>query len=198
VTDELAQRDQDSLKDPYEQLVEDMRTNPDDAAALAEYVDPAVIVDAFRQINYNVRRKIEVLGEVLKEGTFAEKMKAMKMLDAIRDSSVSRASLMPVNRAILNPGMTLPVGLPTAGGGVESVTIIQTKQTAQMRMRQTILGLKSQEAPAPVQQETENVTQEPAEGDDQYDTDYYADDRGRNPNVFRPARGDHGQQTDIR
>lgn len=191
MNNDLSHRDA-SLADPYLALVEDMKTNPEDAAALAEYVDPAVIVAALKKINYDVKRKIEVLGKILEDGTNTEKMRAMRELDTIRETSLAHRGIF-VHGAPDIGGSRDPIGLPQS---LESLTLTKTTQKATLTMRQQYDALPDDRKSQPLQENPDHdeARQEPADrsGDDTY----FEDSRGADPNIFRPATTEHGQRND--
>jgi hypothetical protein len=188
----LTQRRDDDMRDPYKTMVEEMQTDPGDAAALAQWVDPKIIVAAFRKIKYDLPKKIDVLGGILDDdkSTPAEKMKAMKELDAIRENSLSHRGIMVHGPQSLG-GVTNPLGLPPT---VQSVTMTQTKKSVTLAMQPDIIGPEPDEEEniQPLHQETKHAEQTAEQtGAD----DFFEDERGSNPNIFRPATTEHGQRT---
>jgi len=191
MTDLPSQRDA-TMDDPYLALVEDMKTNPEDAAALAEYVDPGVIVASLKKINYNVVRKIEELGKILENGTNAEKMKAMRELDAIRETSLAHRGIFVRGDPTIG-GSRSPIGLPQS---LESLTLTKTTQQATLTMRQQFDALPDEQKEQPLQENPDHDEAKQEPPDQSGDDTYFEDSRGTDPNIFRPATTDHGQRNE--
>lgn len=187
--EELSKRDE-GLKDPYESLIAEMKTNPSDAAALAQFVDASVIVEELAKIKYDVRKKIQILGEIIKTGSNAEKMRAMNALDAIRESSLAHRGIMVRPNGHVPQGSTMPVGLPQA---VEAVTLSETRRKATVTMRKQYDQLgdlpKTQQ---PLKENTNDQTPNESAGDDSY----FDDEGDGTDDVFRPSTAEQGRGWD--
>ena len=105
--------DNSSLTDPHKQIMTHLETNPEDTKALAMHVDVSAIVAAFKEINYDLQRKISELGNILDTGTNPQKMAAMDRLDDIREAAVSKRGILQMPSGSAS-GSEQPLGLPQA------------------------------------------------------------------------------------
>ncbi len=180
----------DELRDPMEVILKDMRTRPDDAATLAEFMDVSVLVEIFRECGYNAREKVRTLIGIFKDGTPSQKMQAMDRLDAIWENALVRRGML------MGKGTAPPAALPTTPMGmaqpIRSITATQTTTSVQATM-DAVAGEITDRPPQPLQEMSHDNPQEQSEEDDAY----YTDDRGEDANIFRPANADHGQRTEI-
>lgn len=163
------------LADPYTAIINDMEVKQDDAAYMAGFVDTTVIVRALKKIKYNVKKKIEILGEILEdeESTVSETMRAMKALDDIMDKALSTQGIFV--RPHPGNGNTSPIGLPVA-----SVTMTEKSITM---TREATSGLAEAVNDTQPLKETSHAKEE----DDNTEDAYFEDNRGTNANVVRYA-----------
>ncbi|MFH0981828.1 MAG: hypothetical protein V2A79_09845 [Planctomycetota bacterium] len=176
-------RNSPDLRDPLAQLLEEMRTNPDDAAVIAQFLDVGVLTRMFKERGYNAAKKIATLLDIIDKGTHTEKMRAMKMLDEIWEQALVRRGMLGGGTALPLPGGMTPLGLPAPVRRVESVEMTSKR----VRM---VLG-DSEEPPAfgpppprPLPEnshDSETATEE--------DPEYFPDDRDERCNIARPPSG---------
>lgn len=172
------------LRDPLAQLLEDMKTHPDDAAVIAQFLDIAVLTRIFKERKYNAAKKIDTLLDIIKDGTHTEKMRAIKMLDEIWEQALVKRGMLVGGGGQTLPGGMSPLGLPAPQRRVESVEMTSKR----VRM---VLGDAEEPAehtaPKPRRlQETDDGTEKPSEED----PEYYPDDRDERSNIARPPTGD--------
>lgn len=172
--------DQADLRDPLAQLLDAMKTSPDDAAVIAQFLDIAVLTRIFKARKYDAAKKIETLLDILQDGTHTEKMRAMKMLDEIWEQALVRRGMLVGGGGTVLPGGLTPLGLP-APQRVESVEMT----TKRVRM---VMGDGEEPlphaAPAPKPLPENHDDRETEE-----DPEYYRDERDESCNICRPPSG---------
>lgn len=174
---------ENELANPYQAVIDDMKVHQDDASFLAGFVDTGVIVKALKKIKYNVKRKIELLGDVLDDdkSTVSETMRAMNALDALMEKALTTQGIFV--RPHPGNGNVNPIGLPVASVTMTEKSITLTRE-ATSDLEETA--------------EVEQPLQEPDDGTEKEDNPeqdaFFEDNRGDNANIFRPASGQLGSE----
>ena len=166
--------DNSSLADPHKQIITHLETNPEDAQALAMHVDVSAIVKAFKEINYDLQRKIRELGTILDTGTNPQKMAAMDRLDDIREAAVSKRGILQLPSGSAS-GVDQPLSQPHA----KTVEFIE--KSIKMTMESTA-GLKETiEEKQPLKEHKHDDESEATQAEQDA---FFADTRGEK-DVFR-------------
>ena len=176
------------LRDPLQQLLDEMRTNPDDAQTIAQFLDVGVLTRLFKEKNYGAEKKIRVLLDIIDSGTAAEKMKAIKMLDEIWGQALVRRGMLTGTGAPVLPGQMDPLGLPAPARRVESV------EMTSKRVKMVLADPDEEKTPPPARQLPEPAhVPETIESDEETDTEFYTDNRDESCNIARAPTGEFGK-----
>ncbi len=186
MTDNLSTLADSALVDPYEMIISDMSTDPNDAMALAQFVDTSAIVKVFKDIGWTIEREVNELGSILTNGSATQKLAAMSRLNNIKDRALASRGIFI--GASGPPGSTDPLALP---GGVSTVEM--TEKTVKMTRENTAGLAKTVENKQPLMaKEIKDDEENDEEGQDAF----YEDERGTTANIFRAATVDIGCSED--
>lgn len=175
--------DDDPLQNPLKGLLEDMRANPADAAALVKWDSAQTVVAEFERVGYTIQRKIDTLMEIYNKGTFTQRLQAMDRLDAMKGDAMARVKLMAGLGGVSALGSVDPIGLPQSRQ-VQSVEMTSKK----VRMVIGDVPDETEHAAPPARQLEISHVQE---GDE--DDDYHPDTRDECTNICRPPTGNFGR-----
>jgi hypothetical protein len=183
----------DEMADPMQAILQQMRTNPEDAAVIGQFLDIGVLVPLFRKHKYGAEKKVEVLLNIIDTGTPTQKMRAIQMLDQIWETALVRRGMLMENSG--NVPANLPTGPVAAPHTVRSIEASQTTRRIRMTMNESAQAIAATAQPQQPLEEPDHGPQEKpeTEGQDE-DAEYFSDERGINPDIFRPPVLDAGQQ----
>jgi len=166
----------DDMNDPMEQILKDMRTRPDDALFLAQFLDLSVMARVFQEMGYTAEDRIRRLVQIAKDGSNSESMRAMKILEDMQDTAMTRRGILVGKSPSGMSGLpTDPVGMP------QPIRSIEAEETTR-RIRTTFDAIPEEsEVEQPLLPEIDNGQKEEDEDDE-----FYEDDRASSVNTHRP------------